>query len=303
LQDFSEKKSPVHEALLRGDPQEIGTLLGNPMQTALLFGFDSPYLGETQTEGIRLFTRQWDFDNLLRLAEAIGVRRLFNPEAGLSGDIPDTETILSDLDEVFGCRIEFPNPFPGETGLSTSRGVASWRAIQALYQAFRIRQLCGDRSTCRVLEIGAGLGRTAYYARQQLGIRNYTVVDLPITGVAQAYFLGCALGSGSIELYGETSEAGIRILPPQAFFDSEESFDLVVNVDSLTEMSPDTARRYVEAIAKRASIFLSINHEVNAFTVRNLYRTVECRHVSRNPYWMRRGYVEEVVRFPVGAGS
>jgi hypothetical protein len=44
----------------------------------------------------------------------------------------------------------------------------------------------------------------------------------------------------------------------------------------------------------RANIFLSINHEVNPFTVHKLYAAIATPAVIRTPYWMRAGYVEEI---------
>ena len=77
---------------------------------------------------------------------------------------PDPEVILRDLDTAFGFAIHFPNPYPDEVGLKTSRGVASYRAVQGLYQAYRVAELVRDRPAARVVEIGGGLGRTAFYA-------------------------------------------------------------------------------------------------------------------------------------------
>ena len=46
----------------------------------------------------------------------------------------------------------------------------------------------------------------------------------------------------------------------------ECEFDLAINVDSLTELSPEIAGEYVEVLATRCACVLSINHEVNPFT-------------------------------------
>jgi hypothetical protein len=119
--------------------------------------------------------RQWDYDCLARLAEAVGTVRLEHPEAPHTGKIHDVEELLIGLDSVWNFRVQFPNLFSGEIGLHTERGVASFRAIQALYQAWRIFQMVGKRPSAKVLEIGAGLGRTAYFARQ-FGVENYTIM-------------------------------------------------------------------------------------------------------------------------------
>jgi hypothetical protein len=162
----------------------------------------------------------------------------------------------------------------------------------ALYQAWRIWQLAGKRRSPRILEIGGGLGRTAYYARK-FGVTDYTIVDIPMTLVAQANFLGRNLGAQSLHLYGEDIHAphAIKLLPPSAFLQSAAQYDLVLNVDSMTEMAQDTAQAYCDAIHARATIFLSINHEGLDFTVAEL---MPGGMFQRSPYWMRPGYVEEL---------
>ncbi len=171
-------------------------------------------------------------------------------------------------DDILGFSLQFPNPFAGEFGLATSRGVASHRAIQAIFQAWRIAELLDAQPGARVLEIGAGLGRTAYFATR-FGVSDYTIIDIPLSNVAQATFLGRALGPDAIRLFGEDG-SGVRILPPPVFLEGDDTYDLVVNVDSLTELAPDVARSYAEAIRARAALFLSINREDQPFTVREL---------------------------------
>jgi hypothetical protein len=192
-----------------------------------------------------------------------------------------------------------PNPFPRECGCASSRGVISYRVPQALYQAWRIRQLVAGIPRPRVLEIGGGLGRTAFYARQ-FGITDYTIIDIPISSLAQGNFLGRVLGEEDISLYGEAeaSTRQIKLLPPAAFLDRADRYDVVLNVDSLTEIGIVAARQYCSAIRNKADVFLSINHEANSFTVAGLIKegggAVE---YSRTPYWLRRGYIEEVGSF------
>ena len=84
----------------------------------------------------------------------------------------------------------------------------------------------GNRDA-RIVEVGAGLGRTAFYATK-FGLLNYTIVDLPLTCVAQGYFLGRTLEPDTLCLYKEHS-SGIAILPPSAFFNTDDRYDLVLN--------------------------------------------------------------------------
>ncbi|NEU13216.1 putative sugar O-methyltransferase [Methylobacterium sp. BTF04] len=297
---YGTMKADIHEALVSGSHEEICAFLANPASNMMFYGFENTYNGQVeQSEGHHRIQSHFIYNSLLRVAEATGVVRMEDPEPyDLTGDPPTpllVEDILLKLDDALGFRIDFPNPYPNEVGYPTSRGIASYRAVQALYQVWRIMQLAGGRHRS-VVEIGAGLGRNAYYARRA-GLDRYTIVDIPMTSAAQAYFLARTLGEDAIQVYGESNNAPIRILPPEDFLRSAERYDLIVNIDSLPEMDAAVSKRYFDHIARRTPTFLSINHEILPITVRNYY--VECRNFrfERQPYWLRRGYVEEVVRF------
>jgi len=192
-------KQPIHDALLAEDTAALEKVFAAPVETSLFYGFDT--LNQANQGNMHPSEHQWradwSYDNLLRLCEAVGVVRLEYPEAPARTSYPETEELLEKLDAALGFRIDFPNLYAGETGLKTSRGAASYRAVQALYQAWLIRKTGAEK----VVEIGAGMVRTAYYA-SRFGIRDYTIVDLPLTNVSQAGFLALTLGEQSVALYG-----------------------------------------------------------------------------------------------------
>lgn len=303
---FNNLHQPIHEAIVGGRRDYVASVLRDPGSSDLFFGFDSLARSLLGPGGMRvedMHQHELSLDGLATLAEAVGARRVENPEEYLAprGRRPqalDADTLLAALDRAFGFQVPVPNPFRGEVGVASSRGVVTYRVPQAIYQAWRISQLTGAVERPRVLEIGAGLGRTAFYARQ-FGIRDYTIIDIPITALAQGYFLGRVLGEDQVVLYGEpaAADAKVKILPPSAL-DGSTRYDIAVNVDSFTEMDRATARSYWTYIESHADVLLSINHEANPFTVRELI--VEGGRESaatRSPYWMRRGYVEETVYF------
>jgi hypothetical protein len=240
-------------------------------------------------------------DALICLAEAIGARRVENPEEyNWWPRRTSTDEVIAEIEKVLDFPISVPNPYPSEYGLFSKRGVMSYRVPQAIYQAWRISQLVSGISNPKILEIGGGLGRTAYYT-SKFGITDYTIVDIPISSLAQGYFLGTVLGAEAVLLYGEANLADseaekTKVVSPSSFFEGSGHYDLIVNVDSLTEIGEEVAKEYWLAIQKRADVFLSINHEENGFTVSQFIeeRTGVAKSI-RYPYWLRRGYTEEVV--------
>jgi len=298
-QQFTEMNAEIHAALIEGDVEQVGQILRTPAKSMLLHGFDvtSQSANLMANPSYRRHIRWLVYDSLMSLAEATGCIRVENPEGHpAAGMGPDPENMLAALDGALRFRLEFHNVFDGDVGIKTSRGVATGRTIHSIYQAWRIASVVGTRGTARVLEIGAGLGRNAYYA-QRLGLTDYTIIDLPLANVAQAYYLGTVLGADQVELYGESKTGPIKIKPPREFFCGEESYDLVFNADSITEMPKDTAQRYFRHARQTTNAVLSINHEANSFTFRDLYIEAGLNPVFRFPCWLRRGYVEEMLEF------
>ena len=132
------------------------------------------------------------------------------------------------------------------------------------------------------------------------GIKNYTIIDIPLTNVAQSYFLGRCIGNDSILLAGDNlnEDERIKIIPSNMLPEIKETFDLIVNVDSMTEMPLNIAEDYWSFILSHSKYFLSINHEINPFTIRDLYKTnPKCTvNSSRYFYPLRRGYIEEIIK-------
>jgi len=298
---------PLHQILVDGDAGAVSAVLRRPGDNDLFYGFDNLFHDMVksfkESSAFEMGHAKWCQDYLVRVAEAVGALRIENPERCGSkpayGTKP-TDDILAAIEDVLNCEIQFPNPYPEEFGLKTKRGIASIRAIHAIYQAWRIRELVRHLPNPRVLELGAGLGRTAFYARQ-LGISDYTIIDLPLTAVSQGYFLMRTLGEDQVLLQDEyrgSASGKVKILNPAAFLESSENYDLIVNIDSLTEMDRTTAEQYWNRIEASASLFLSINHEANEFTVKELIdRSSRIASQHRHPYWIRHGYVEELVSF------
>jgi hypothetical protein len=290
----------IHSAAHNNDVSQVQALLSDPASSDAFYGFDA-----VSKSNIRHSIAKLDYilgdklvlDRLLRLAEAVGAVCLANPEPhDMHKMKKSADEIIDVLESFFGFPVVVPNLFKKEFGIASKRGVISYRVPQAIYQAWNISQLVAGIPNPRVLEIGGGLGRTAFYSRA-FGITDYTIVDIPITSLAQGYYLARTLGDSEVSLYGEKGgrDDQVKLIAPEEFYKSTIHYDLIVNVDSLTEMDKNTASKYIGHILEKSVKFLSINHETNSFTVRDLMKERnQLNNFDRNPYWLREGYVREV---------
>ena len=298
---ISKKQENIHNALMVDD-DSLSVLLENPAETYLYYGIDNLYPEVLKrADEVSVTLNKTVTDLLVKLADAVGATRYWNPAGGSMfknrepKEILNNEQLLDAIENVLGAKLRFASPFPGELGLVTGRGRITFRAIQALYQAHRLKTV-SMKDSPKCLEIGGGSGRTAYFAKM-LGVTNYTIVDLPMTLVAQAAFLSATVGPEAIWLDGEDdidSTGRIRLVPPSFVEKTNEKYDAVLNVDSFTEMDRAHAQGYVDFAAKHADALISINHEANDFTVGELFSTPAC---IRSPYWLRAGYIEELYIF------
>lgn len=296
-----DKNKDVHSAILSGEHRGYVDVMNDPASSYMFYGFDNMYRDvtlllkekpEIQAGFVHQFLDQVDI-----LAAATGAKRQWNPQGG--SRFPDVqrppteplEELLDAISEKIGLEIDFPNPFPDEFGIVTSRGIVSERAIQAIYNAWRLKTLSKQYGT-RILEVGAGLGRTAYYS-YRLGLEHYALMDLPFTNLSQANFLGRALSPAQISLFGEKINKGsIRILPASEI-ESFDDFDILANTDSLTEMDAATSLNYACKFVAHGKLLWSVNHEGNNETVATL-DPISKRSIGRFPYWLRPGYLEEM---------
>ncbi|KAB7782716.1 hypothetical protein F8B43_5471 [Methylorubrum populi] len=289
--------SAFHGALRHGDAGILADLLNNLFQSHLAHGIA---MGRTMATLARHapdpFAASW-CDRLLRLSEALGLTPIRSPEQGEYA-APLAGTLAHHAEPArIEAELGFPLAFPdvgAPFGVRYGAGILPEHAFSHAYAAWRIGQL---GSFERVVEIGGGFGGLAWFLRRPG--RRYTILDLPFTNVLQGWFL---LKAGlDVSLAGEP-EAAVRVLPWWEI-ERDESYDLAINQDSLPEMPPETAAMYIARIRAIAPLFCSINQEAAAPNT-DAFRQVVVpdlvardggyRRLSRNLFWMRDGYVEEI---------
>lgn len=252
------------------------------------------------------------WDKLLRLAEYLGVLAFENPEAGPWGVAVarNPVAVVAAIEKEIGISVFGPEGVIHTDGLrigsgeQPSGGLLHYRHINSLYAALRLTRLAPTGAAC---EYGGGVGLIAYYVRK-LGMRDYTILDLPITCLLSAHFLMLACGPDEVGLYGETtSDEQIKVLPYwtcRSFAD--DRFAISLNQDGMNEIADNLRETYRDEIARTTrDYFLSFNHEVFfPKTVRALMAgdpRYAC--LSRAPYWPREGYVEELFELRKGTAG
>jgi hypothetical protein len=221
------------------------------------------------------------YDKFLSLMEANGIIPTFSPEEYqrkndfLKFYTIDPDNYIDMLERSFECDLSAPKYQGNHFGIRTERhGVYSDRDIMALSVAIKVKETYWNRKDIRIADLGGGVGHLVYWLRK-LGFENITYVDLPTTTISAMYFL-------------ETNGIdNVTFVSPDEF---DGDYDLVLNVDGLTQYSRPAAEAYVAKIESKAKHFMSINREFDEFRVSDI---CNMRRISRNQYWLRRGYVEE----------
>ncbi|WP_089157708.1 putative sugar O-methyltransferase [Micromonospora sp. NBS 11-29] len=115
----------------------------------------------------------------------------------------------------------------------------------------------------RILEIGAGYGRTCHTMLSNYDLAGYTIVDLPNTLALAQRYLHTVLEPEQF--------AKIRFLGIDDIDDTvrADRFDLCVNVDSFAEMSPGTVRDYLALVDATCAHFY-VNNPVGKYLDKTL---------------------------------
>jgi hypothetical protein len=305
---FQHRQRALIDALQRGEPSVLAELLSSMFRSDFVLGMAPGSMARERRPG-PLARLSWlmAMNKLVALAEAIGAVRVENPEQGRVGSAlrAGLDDIVDGIEAQLGLSLDFP-------GVGAAYGVvAAGRLItpespDQLYGAARLRDVIdayvpsSDEPT-RIVEIGGGYGGMAYWLLRMIEAR-YVIVDLPIVGVLQGYFLSQALGHDAVALYGE-SPAQVTIVPDHALASVQRPFDVLANKDSLPEIPVDAALGYLEwARVAGIGVFYSYNHEsavVFDGAAQNVVSELVERvggfaRVRRDASWLRRGYVEEV---------
>lgn len=288
----------LKDSLERGDPAAIQDVFDVPHKAArALQGLDTPVSQPWIKEIITDF-----FPKLARRIGAVPVQHPLNPSPDENWNPQDGLELKRQIEEVLGPVLRVPDGFLIK---DNSRGVP-YTYFSKLAQWFTISSLINGSPPKRVLEIGAGSGGFALVAFSN-GVRDYTIIDIPIIGVQSAYFLSKAVGEDILWLDGEppNPKAAFRWFSCFDYEQARSKYDLIVNVNSLPEMTienQDCYIRFIHECLSKHGMFYSCNHESNMVlsgTEQSSVRSAINRHggykaIYRAPYMIRDGYMEEI---------
>lgn len=272
-------------------------------------------------EGLKIFQEkeefncsfaQYNFDLLLSLAEAFGISAIENPEQG-----PWNENIHSSHDSLakkisshIGFELGLPNKMGLQAGFECNNRNLQPRDFFSVYLAHFIKQLVSQNNLAGggvICEIGSGIGKLIYYLKK-FNLQTIYSFDLPYVQILAAFEVMRAFPDKKIKLYGEEVLNPEFIFLPYFLFSEqpENTFDIVVNQDSMPEIMESIVIDYLKAIKKNTkSFFVSVNQESKPprhgkdkqNRVFDLVQKVGgYKLFSRNLFWIRKGYVEEVFK-------
>jgi len=306
-------------ALKQGDPAPLAGLLSAMFRQSFLYGIAT---GNLYVDGrTRIGSRVWSLkclDDLVSLAESLGVVRTECPEQGVLGYAfcDGLEALVAKIEAALGMRIGFPD-VGAPYGIKIADTLITVESSEHIYAAVRINQaircqLKPERAaTPNIVEIGGGFGGTGYWLMtlRKMAGGSYTMIDLPLANVLQGYFLSKVLGESQVSLYGESKtgdavQTTVRVLPTTAIHSlTDWCADVLINQNSMPEMPEQAVADYLcWARDNLQGFFYSYNQE--AYSPVNgipqvlvpaiIARVGGFRLLSRNCSWLRRGYVEEV---------
>jgi len=177
--------------LANNDPERLAAYLCNMCRHSATHGLTQGAMVYNElltSDKARRLQAALCLDKLVCLAEALGCLPRENPEQGRFGEnlYLNVEDVISQIETKVGMNIAHPPTLGGLFGLDTSRGILDLHYFFGIYAAWRIRQILGRLEDASVCEIGAGIGFAAH-AADRLGIKSYTVFDLPYVAVMSGF--------------------------------------------------------------------------------------------------------------------
>ena len=312
--EIQNKQSSLSDILKSSNSTELAKYLNsapsNPIGRGIL-------QGDLETE---LLKRSRKYRNLVAkitrrrieaTLEAQGYKSILNPEQGQWEEISEgeLERMLSNFEKDLGFSLSLPNIFSGLFEVSLGPNRLNQVDLMSLNSALTVRKFMSDKSIKRIVEIGGGSGRFAYFCLK-LGLGPIYIIDLPHVLILQYWYLTKALPASKIRFNHslDASSADIVLVPNSKMKSIDpKQMEMIFNQDSFAEMPLDIVKQYLDWIAlNKSSLIFSINHESKPYLSHNGEQQINVFEVlssdnrfellSRELDWVRRGYVKSIFR-------
>ncbi len=283
-------------ALIDEDIPSLRKILGDAFNDCFLFGLDH---GRTNP----FYQRDWDAQ-LIRTAVTAGLLPAYSPEQS-NPLMTKREDLLGGIESLCCRPIGLKFGPKGMFGVTHGSGIVPCKVLQELAVYWAARKFSSKRIES-VLEIGGGNGTlaTVFHLMSPQPLR-YSIVDLPLVSVIQAYMIACIAGEESVALVNVDMGKG----GPDSRFNifglewPEYKSQVYINQDSLPEMPWSIAMDYVRAVGiemPETGFFLSVNHESQVANQNRVFllaaQNCKLRSVVRAPFLNRDGYMLEIFR-------
>lgn len=103
----------------------------------------------------------------------------------------------------------------------------------------------------RICEIGGGYGALCHWFMQTFPGVSYTIVDLPESLLFSRLYVSLTLPDTPTSLGLDEAPAGVRFLPNFMAEELDDSFDLVINTLSMSEMTEHQVLKYAHLMRRR----------------------------------------------------
>ena len=128
-----------------------------------------------------------------------------------------------------------------------------------------LREILKKKGKLKILEIGGGYGALGFWFQSSFPKIQYTIIDLPESLLFSSIYLSMTCPKSKISFGIEKSDQGLRFVPNYMSDHLNESFDLILNTLSMSEMSPFQVKHYAELMKEKwikdSGLFFEQNHD------------------------------------------
>ena len=220
----------------------------SPADINLLRGFTQPFSGYNlfnvcDGKGLSSAEMQFDDDFERKLAEAlVANNRQF---------VDEYKAQITGLPPQFIFR---PPLMLGEVGHNVGGYVVNHdvcmyqERINLFYKsglAERVKARIEANGEVKICEIGAGYGALCYWFKEAFPNASYTIIDLPESLLFSKLYIRLTRPDITSSVGLAKAKFGVRFLPNYMAEELDDSFDLIINTLSMSEMTEYQVRKYV----------------------------------------------------------